>query len=111
MDSSLTVAVLRLLHIPPFCLRMTWPLPGPQVISPPLPVLVQVAPPFDGLPPTPPAPPLCCRFHLEAIMIANPNIPAFRYDPYARVLTQEHYDQEGEGGRTGRRAFKKVRGR
>jgi len=27
------------------------------------------------------------RFHLEAIMIANPQIPAFRYDPYSkRVL-------------------------
>ncbi|GAX79013.1 hypothetical protein CEUSTIGMA_g6453.t1 [Chlamydomonas eustigma] len=35
------------------------------------------------------------RFHLEAIMIANPSIPAFRYDPYARVLTQEYYDQQG----------------
>ena len=36
-----------------------------------------------------------CRFHLEAIMIANPSLPAFRYDPYPRTLTQEHYDQEG----------------
>jgi len=35
------------------------------------------------------------RFHLEAIMIANPDIPAYRYDPYGRELTQEHYDQEG----------------
>ena len=35
------------------------------------------------------------RFHLEAIMIANPKIPAFRYDPYARVVTREHYDQQG----------------
>ena len=35
------------------------------------------------------------RFHLEAIMIANPNIPAYRYDPYARVLTREQYDQVG----------------
>ncbi len=35
------------------------------------------------------------RFHLEAIMIANPLMPAFRYDPYARVLTREHYDQQG----------------
>ena len=31
-------------------------------------------------------------------MIANPMIPAFRYDPYARVMTQEHYDQQGGGG-------------
>ncbi|KAK9834533.1 hypothetical protein WJX74_003868 [Apatococcus lobatus] len=35
------------------------------------------------------------RFHLEAIMIANPTIPAYRYDPYGRVLTREEYDQEG----------------
>ncbi|KAK9838131.1 hypothetical protein WJX81_003166 [Elliptochloris bilobata] len=35
------------------------------------------------------------RFHLEAIMIANPDIPAYRYDPYARVLTRETYDQAG----------------
>lgn len=25
-------------------------------------------------------------------MIANPNIPAFRYDPYGKKLTREHYD-------------------
>jgi 2-(3-amino-3-carboxypropyl)histidine synthase len=31
------------------------------------------------------------RFHLEAIMIANPTIPAFRYDPYQRILTREEY--------------------
>ncbi|GFH07010.1 2-(3-amino-3-carboxypropyl)histidine synthase subunit 1, partial [Haematococcus lacustris] len=35
------------------------------------------------------------RFHLEAIMIANPALPAYRYDPYARQLTREHYDQAG----------------
>ena len=57
------------------------------------------------------------RFHLEAIMIANPSIPAyrrapvsagvicrassdpvchsFRYDPYARILTREGYDHTG----------------
>ncbi|BDA49582.1 2-(3-amino-3-carboxypropyl)histidine synthase subunit 1 [Coccomyxa sp. Obi] len=35
------------------------------------------------------------RFHLEAIMIANPAIPAYRYDPYGRVLTLERYDQAG----------------
>lgn len=29
-------------------------------------------------------------------MIANPSIPAYRYDPYSRLLTREHYDQEGE---------------
>ena len=32
-------------------------------------------------------------------MIANPMIPAFRYDPYARVMTREHYDQQGESCR------------
>jgi 2-(3-amino-3-carboxypropyl)histidine synthase len=31
------------------------------------------------------------RFHLEAIMIANPTVPAYRYDPYLRVLTKEEY--------------------
>ena len=35
------------------------------------------------------------RFHLEAIMIANPEVPAFRYDPYTRKLTREEYDQRG----------------
>jgi hypothetical protein len=35
------------------------------------------------------------RFHLEAIMIANPSIPAYRYDPYPRLLTRERYDQAG----------------
>jgi 2-(3-amino-3-carboxypropyl)histidine synthase len=32
------------------------------------------------------------RFHLEAIMIANPEVPAFRYDPYSKKLTRERYD-------------------
>ena len=36
-----------------------------------------------------------CEFHLEAIMIANPSVPAFRYDPYTRKLTREAYDQRG----------------
>ncbi len=36
------------------------------------------------------------RFHLEAIMIANPAIPTYRYDPYGRILTREYYDQAGE---------------
>jgi len=35
------------------------------------------------------------RFHLEAIMIANPNVPAYRYDPYERILTREYYDHVG----------------
>jgi 2-(3-amino-3-carboxypropyl)histidine synthase len=32
------------------------------------------------------------RFHLESIMISNPNVPAFRYDPYSKKLTRERYD-------------------
>ncbi|WIA41194.1 hypothetical protein OEZ86_004809 [Tetradesmus obliquus] len=35
------------------------------------------------------------RFHLEAIMIANPQLPAYRYDPYNRKLTIETYDHAG----------------
>lgn len=31
------------------------------------------------------------RFHLEALMIANPSVKAYRYDPYSRKLTQETY--------------------
>ncbi|KAI0750779.1 Diphthamide synthesis [Daedaleopsis nitida] len=32
------------------------------------------------------------RFHLESIMIANPTVPAFRYDPYSKKITRERYD-------------------
>jgi 2-(3-amino-3-carboxypropyl)histidine synthase len=35
------------------------------------------------------------RFHLEALMIANPGVKTFRYDPYGRILTVEEYDQQG----------------
>jgi 2-(3-amino-3-carboxypropyl)histidine synthase len=35
------------------------------------------------------------RFHMEALMIANPALPAFRYDPYARTLLRETYDHAG----------------
>eukprot|EP00892_Ulva_mutabilis_P000935 jgi/Ulvmu1/10842/UM007_0016.1 len=35
------------------------------------------------------------RFHLEAMLIANPSLRAYRYDPYGRVLTEEQYDQHG----------------
>ncbi|KAA8525821.1 hypothetical protein F0562_007676 [Nyssa sinensis] len=35
------------------------------------------------------------RFHLEAIMIANPKIRAFRYDPYLGKLFLEEYDHKG----------------
>ena len=34
------------------------------------------------------------RFHLEAAMIANPHMPAYRYDPYSRKLTRESYSHE-----------------
>jgi len=34
------------------------------------------------------------RFHLESIMISNPHIPAYRYDPYSKTLTRERYDHE-----------------
>lgn len=34
------------------------------------------------------------RFHLESIMISNPCIPAYRYDPYSKTLTRERYDHE-----------------
>lgn len=34
------------------------------------------------------------RFHLEALMIANPEIPAYRYNPYNKELTHEHYSHD-----------------
>ncbi|KAA3670221.1 uncharacterized protein DEA37_0004950, partial [Paragonimus westermani] len=34
------------------------------------------------------------RFHLESAMIANPLFPAYRYDPYDKSLTREHYDHK-----------------
>lgn len=34
------------------------------------------------------------RFHLESIMISNPNLPAYRYDPYAKKMTIEKYHTE-----------------
>ncbi|KAM3496910.1 hypothetical protein MY10362_009723 [Beauveria mimosiformis] len=34
------------------------------------------------------------RFHLESIMIHNPRIPAYRYDPYSRKLTRETYGHD-----------------
>ncbi|KAL7056580.1 hypothetical protein AAHC03_020860 [Spirometra sp. Aus1] len=34
------------------------------------------------------------RFHLESLMLANPNIPAYLYDPYNKTLTHEIYDHE-----------------
>ncbi|KAI8618443.1 putative diphthamide synthesis protein-domain-containing protein [Chytriomyces sp. MP71] len=32
------------------------------------------------------------RFHLESIMISNPSLPAYRYDPYPKAFTREYYD-------------------
>nr|MBE5724737.1 putative diphthamide biosynthesis protein 1 [Cucujiformia] len=32
------------------------------------------------------------RFHLESIMIANPKVQAYRYDPYDKEFTKEYYD-------------------
>ncbi|KAI5964687.1 DPH1 [Candida pseudojiufengensis] len=34
------------------------------------------------------------RFHLESSLIHNPEIPAYRYDPYDRKFTREYYDQK-----------------
>lgn len=34
------------------------------------------------------------RFHLEAAMIANPHMEAYRYDPYEKKFTQEYYDHD-----------------
>jgi len=34
------------------------------------------------------------RFHLESAMIANPDLPAYRYDPYSRTLTRETYSHD-----------------
>lgn len=32
------------------------------------------------------------RFHLESVMIANPDVKAYRYNPYDKTLTEEGYD-------------------
>lgn len=34
------------------------------------------------------------RFHLESVMIANPSIEAFKYDPYEKKFTRELYDHK-----------------
>ena len=34
------------------------------------------------------------RFHLESAMIANPDLPAYRYDPYSKVFSREGYDTQ-----------------
>lgn len=34
------------------------------------------------------------RFHLEAAMIANPKLAAYKYDPYDKKFTREYYNHE-----------------
>jgi len=34
------------------------------------------------------------RFHLESIMIHNPTVSAYRYDPYSKLFTREQYDHQ-----------------
>eukprot|EP00729_Bicosta_minor_P000576 gene576-29822_t len=34
------------------------------------------------------------RFHLESIMISNPALPAYRYDPYSKIFSIERYETE-----------------
>nr|XP_033778582.1 2-(3-amino-3-carboxypropyl)histidine synthase subunit 1 isoform X2 [Geotrypetes seraphini] len=34
------------------------------------------------------------HFHLESIMIANPGIQAYRYDPYSKILSKQAYNHE-----------------
>ncbi|ESN99835.1 hypothetical protein HELRODRAFT_83835, partial [Helobdella robusta] len=34
------------------------------------------------------------RFHIESIIIHNPGVPAFKYDPYSKTFTREKYDFE-----------------
>lgn len=34
------------------------------------------------------------RFHLESIMIANPGVPAYKYDPHSKKFTVEEYDND-----------------
>lgn len=35
------------------------------------------------------------RFHLEAAMISNPDLEAYKYDPYEKKFTSEYYDHIG----------------
>ena len=34
------------------------------------------------------------RFHIESIMISNPQISAFCYDPYSKILSKHEYDHD-----------------
>lgn len=49
------------------------------------------------------------RFHLEAAMLANPQLPAYRYDPYEQCLLREFYDH-GAMRRERARAIERARG-
>ena len=49
------------------------------------------------------------RFHLESIMIANPSIQAFQYDPYSKILSREYYDH-GQMKTTRKRAVIQASG-
>lgn len=49
------------------------------------------------------------RFHLEAAMIANPTVPAYRYDPFTKCTFYEEYDH-ALMLRTRRRMIERARG-
>jgi len=34
------------------------------------------------------------RFHPESVLIANPDVPLLRYDPYSKLLTKEEYEHD-----------------
>eukprot|EP01127_Copromyxa_protea_P001570 TRINITY_DN11531_c0_g1_i1.p1 TRINITY_DN11531_c0_g1~~TRINITY_DN11531_c0_g1_i1.p1 ORF type:complete len:411 (+),score=68.32 TRINITY_DN11531_c0_g1_i1:140-1234(+) len=34
------------------------------------------------------------RFHLESIMISNPSVPAYQYDPFTKTLIRQYYQFE-----------------
>lgn len=37
---------------------------------------------------------MCEVSSMQSAMIANPDIPAFRYDPYGKRMTRETYDTD-----------------
>lgn len=39
------------------------------------------------------------RFHLEAVMIQNPQLLFYRYDPYSKILSREGYHIDEMKGR------------
>lgn len=49
------------------------------------------------------------RFHLEAAMISNPSLEAYKYDPYEKKFTREHYDH-AEMRRNRKKAIDASRG-